>query len=416
MHICIIAQGTRGDVQPMIALGHGLQAAGHHVSIIAGSNFEGWVRGHGIEFTPTIDMEAVMQSERGVAWTESSNNPLKQLQIMRALLTDYGAAMTHPINAHARQADLMIASFVSEPFVQSVSEKSGTPYINAFLQPFRATTTGPASLNALIPTGNSRLNRWMGLLGERMIWSIAADTTNSLRAEIGLSPHTARTYSRRVRHHPTALGVSRHVVPPAADWGVTTEVCGYWFLDEDWSPPANLVSFLNAGSPPVYIGFGSMSSKDPQATLTVILEAARVAEVRVLIASGWGKVQAENLPNNAFIVPHAPHTWLFERVAAVVHHGGAGTTAAGLRAGKPTFIVPHMSDQPYWGRRVHELGAGIRSVLRHKLTTAALASGLRQLTADMRLHDRAAQLGQQIRAERGIDNALRFIEAHAPRR
>jgi sterol 3beta-glucosyltransferase len=411
MHITISALGTRGDVQPMIALGKGLQAAGHHIQMIAGSNFESWLRGYGFDFLPTLDMEAVMQSEKGIIWTQRSDNPLKQLQMMRELLHDTGDTMLNPVVEAAQSTDLLLSGFVSEPFIQTVSEKFGVRYVNTTLQPYRSTRSGAASLNPIVPRGDSVLNLLTGLLGQWFIWWVARETTNNLRAKFGLPAHTARSFYQVTRDVPTVFGFSRHVVPPAPEWSENIKVSGYWFLDEDsdWTPSPSLTQFLESGAPPVYIGFGSMSSADPQATLKLILDALQGR--RGVIASGWGKLDSRSpLPDNAFVLDKAPHSWLFERVAAVVHHGGAGTTAAGLRAGKPTMIIPHMSDQPYWGRRVYDLGVGVKPVLRHKLTVEALADGITQLTSDRAMCDRAAKLGEAIRAERGVENAVRFIE------
>jgi UDP:flavonoid glycosyltransferase YjiC (YdhE family) len=208
------------------------------------------------------------------------------------------------------------------------------------------------------------------------------------------------------------FGFSPHVVPPPDDWGDDAYVTGYWFLDEhpDWQPPADLARFLGDGEPPIYVGFGSMPSADPQATHDLILAALRQAGLRAVIGGGWGGVKPTSAPDFAYFVDHAPHEWLFERVAGVVHHGGAGTTAAGLRAGKPTMIIPHLGDQPYWGRRVHELGVGVKPIPRQKLTVEKLAIGIRSLVTDATLQANAARLGEQIRAERGVENAVRLIE------
>lgn len=414
MKITIAAVGTRGDVQPMIALGQGLQANGHSVRILAGSNFETWVRGYGFDFIPTVDMEALMQSPKGVLWTQSSDKPMKQLQMMSELLQDYEAEMITPLIEGARNTELLISVFVSEPFTQAIGEKFGIPVINAPLQPYRPTRSGPASLIAPVRRGSSPINWLMGAIGERMMWSMARKTANKMRTvDLGLPAHTARTYTRAAHATPTMFGFSRYVVPPPAEWGDNTEVTGYWFLDEDtgWTPPAALMQFLDSGQPPVYIGFGSMSSADPQATLNLIVEAVRRSGQRAVVASGWGRLNSSNvLPESIYLLDKAPHNWLFPRVAAVVHHGGAGTTAAGLRAGKPTMIIPHMSDQPFWGRRVEDLGVGVPAVPRHQLTADILTKGLTELATNASLTAAATTLGANIRAEQGVANAVRFVE------
>lgn len=418
MHITVVALGTRGDVQPILALGKGLLAAGHHVALIAGSNFVEWIRSHGLDAIPAVDMEAVMNSDKGRAWSESSANPLQQIRMMRALVEEHGAAMYQPILEAASSTDLLISGFTSEPFVHAVSEHTGVPSIRALLQPYIPTRSGAASLVPFLPRSNTILNRWMGSISERIIWSVSGATTNQLRARrLGLPPHTAASFLRASAGTPAVLGLSRHVVPVAPDWPTNTVVSGYWFLDEQtgWQPPHDLTRFLDAGPPPVYIGFGSMSSRDPQATLALIREAVRQADCRAIVATGWSGAHAQTTNDQIHMLDHAPHTWLFERVAAVVHHGGAGTTAAALRVGKPMMIVPHMSDQPYWGRRMHELGAGVKPIARHHLTVRTLAQGIRWLLGDARLSEHAQAIGQQIRTEDGVGLAVHAIERFARR-
>jgi sterol 3beta-glucosyltransferase len=413
MHITVVALGTRGDVQPMIALSKGLHSAGHQVTVIAGANFEDWITGHGLKFVPSVDMETLMNSEQGLAWTENSNNPMQQVRMMRSLMNQHGEAMYAPILASADATQLFVSGFVSEPLVQSISEKTGVAYINALLQPQQPTSSGAASLNAIVPQRTSLLNLWMGKLSERILWSVAAETTNRLRTQrLGLRAHTVASYLHARRSAPTMMGFSRHVVPTPQDWPTNTTQTGYWFLDEDegWQPSPALADFLRAGTPPVYIGFGSMSSREPQKTLALILDALKPSGQRAIIAAGWSGVQAEALPENVLLIRSVPHRWLFPRVAVVVHHGGAGTTAAGLRAGKPTLIIPHMSDQPYWGRRMYELEVGVKPIVRSKLTAEALAQGLDQLVQDARLHSKARELSEKINAETGIEDAVSIIE------
>lgn len=411
----MIALGSRGDVQPAIALAKGLQARGHAVKLVAGTNFEAWVRGHGLDFVPTVDMEALMKSPEGVAWV-AEPNPIRQLGHMKKLFTEYASALYGGIAEPAQGADLLLSGFVSDPFSQAASEKFGIPMVNVMLQPYRSTRSGEASLAPIIRHGSSPLNSISGYLGDRLMWSVASTATNRFRGELGLPPHNFGSYMRAIGAIPTIFGFSPRVVPPPEDWH-DAYVTGYWFLDEhpDWQPPDDLAAFLEAGAPPIYVGFGSMSSADPQATLDLIVAALRQTGQRAVIGAGWSGAAAQPLPDFAHLVDHAPHEWLFERVAAVVHHGGAGTTAAGLRAGKPTMVIPHLGDQPYWARRVYELGVGVKPVTRHTLTVDRLAAGIHGLVTDARQRDNAARLGEQIRAERGIENAVEWIDQLAGR-
>ncbi len=414
-HITVAALGSRGDVQPVLALCLGLRAAGHTVTVVAGSNFADWIAAHGLRAVPAVDIEAVMNSERGLVWTESSQSQFKQLQMMASLFDEHAEAMFAPLLALAPETDLYLSGLTSEPLVQTASAQSGVPYLNAFLQPQLPTRSGAATMMPLVARGSSRLNEWVGHLALRLLWRVAAKPANRLRARAGLPPHNAASYAAQQRRTPVIYGYSSHIAPPPPDWPAWATVTGYWFLDEDagWQPPDELKAFLEAGPPPVYIGFGSMANRAPQQTLSLILEAVAQAGARAVIGAGWARLaDGAALPPSVHVVGSAPHGWLFPRVSALIHHGGAGTTAAGLRAGRPSMIIPHMADQPYWGRRVYELGVGVRPVPRHQLTAERLASGLRQLAEDGALRARAAALGQQLAAERGVERAVEVIGAH----
>jgi sterol 3beta-glucosyltransferase len=187
-------------------------------------------------------------------------------------------------------------------------------------------------------------------------------------------------------------------------------VTGYWFLDDaGWVMPPSLRGFLEAGPPPVYVGFGSIPSMDPVRTTTMIVDALAVVGQRGILASGWGGLAAAPLAEHVYVLDAAPHDRLFPHVAAVVHHGGAGTTAAGLRAGRPTVICPFFGDQPFWGWRIAELGVGPAPIAFKYLTAEKLAKAIRRAVTDPEMHRRAAELGSRIREENGVGRAVELI-------
>jgi sterol 3beta-glucosyltransferase len=214
---------------------------------------------------------------------------------------------------------------------------------------------------------------------------------------------------------PVLYSFSRHILPPPTDWSEQVNITGYWVLNEspNWQPPPDLLKSLDAGPPPVFIGFGSMSGRDPARTTRLVLEALAKTGQRGLLVTGWGGLEAEKLPEDVFKIENAPYDWLFPHMAAVVHHGGAGTTAAGLQAGKPTVICPFVADQPFWGQRVAALGAGPPPIPQRKLTTDNLASAIQQAATDTGMQQRAAALGEKIRAEDGTGQAVSLIEKYA---
>jgi sterol 3beta-glucosyltransferase len=193
-------------------------------------------------------------------------------------------------------------------------------------------------------------------------------------------------------------------------------VAGYWFLDqlEGYQPPSELQDFLKSGPPPVYIGFGSMVDQERAHITGIIVESLQRVECRGILLGGWAQLGTGDLPGSIYLVDQVPHEWLFPRVAAVVHHGGAGTSAAGFRAGIPTITVPFYADQFFWGWRASQLGVGPPPIARKDLTAEKLADAIRQALSDGGIRDRAEALGERIRQEDGVKRAVDYIE-NAPR-
>lgn len=412
MQITILAIGSHGDVQPMIALGQGLERAGYNVRIAAGDNFREWVYRHGLDFAPLgIDMHALMNSSGGVAWTQAGMNPLSSAKHMRDLMNAYFLdALPHILEA-CRDADILIGAFFSDPYLEAIAEKYNLPHISASLQPYNPSRSGASSIISVLPDHNLFINRWAGMAAHRVVWHIAKESVNTLRTQfLHLEPHTASSFRKAIRAIPTVYGFSAHVVPPAPEWDRFARVTGYWFLDEaeEWQPPAGLQHFMDAGTPPVYVGFGSMSDVDPEATFKLITDALKKAGVRGVIGGGWAGIRG-SASDSLYVLDYAPHAWLFDRVAVTVHHGGAGTTAASVRAGIPSVIVPHMADQPFWANRLHALRVSPAPVPRQKLTAELLAERLRQAVKSTAMHDRAAALGEKVRAENGVETAVDTI-------
>jgi sterol 3beta-glucosyltransferase len=242
----------------------------------------------------------------------------------------------------------------------------------------------------------------------------AGKHVNAWREAHGLSPQKRFDilHTTDGKDIPVLHGFSRHVVPQPSDWPKTASTTGYWFLDESdgWSPPAELEAFLEAGPPPVYVGFGSMAGRDPRRLTEAVISALQQAGVRGILATGWGGLKAGVLPKAILQIDQIPHAWLFPRMAALVHHGGAGTTAAALRAGRPSVFVPFFGDQHFWGWRVHTLGAGSQPIPQKKLTVEKLATAIEDVTSNPAIRSKAEDLGGKIRSEDGIGNAVKVIE------
>jgi UDP:flavonoid glycosyltransferase YjiC (YdhE family) len=218
----------------------------------------------------------------------------------------------------------------------------------------------------------------------------------------------------RRQRYPILYGFSPTVVPKPADWGERIHVTGYWFLERpsDWQPPADVADFIRSGPPPVYVGFGSMGNRDPREVTEIVLDALDRCRQRGVILTGWGGLSRADLPDNVFGIESMPFDWLFPRMSAVVHHGGAGTTSAGLRAGVPSVIVPFFADQPFWAERVCRLGVGPGPVHRKRLTAERLARAISIAVNDSRMRDRAGEIGERIRGEDGVAAAVHFIDRY----
>jgi UDP:flavonoid glycosyltransferase YjiC (YdhE family) len=258
------------------------------------------------------------------------------------------------------------------------------------------------------------------LVAEQVLWQpirrqVNEGLVNKLKIKpVRLTGPFVELYEERT---PVLYGFSQLVAPPPHDWPTEHHVTGYWFLDspQNWQPPKELAAFLAEGPPPVYIGFGSMTHRSPEESTELILEALHLAGQRGVLLHGWGGMAKTKLPSNVIMVESIPHQWLFPRMAAVAHHGGAGTTAASLRSGVPSIVVPHFADQPYWGERVAALGVGPRPRARARLTAQKLADSIDQALSDQTMRERAAKLGEALRAEDGVGNAVKVIERHLSR-
>jgi sterol 3beta-glucosyltransferase len=234
------------------------------------------------------------------------------------------------------------------------------------------------------------------------------------KKEFGRAPKDfACPYGKQVtRTHPTVISCSNNVFPRPADWPEGVHNTGYWFLDEEagWTPSDDLVRFLENGDPPVYVGFGSLGgATEAKQTMKMIIESLKRCGQRGILATGWsGTTKMDKLPDDIFILESAPHAWLFPRMKAVVHHGGAGTTAAGLRAGIPSIVIPHGNDTPAWGRRVYELGVGPKPIPRKKLNVERLSDAINESLSD-EIPSKARDLGKKIQSEDGAGNAAKMI-------
>lgn len=419
--IVIFTIGTQGDVRPCVALGRGLARAGYPVRIATSENFAALVEEAGLEFYPlTADFQAMLEADRTIA-----DQGLDLRAMARIFRQRYAAWAPHWVEeglAASDGAGLLIGVSNSTLLAEALSEVRKVPFAIARLQPL----TPSRLLPPLVLSGSRRRLPGVLSLGAHhllflLVWKVMRPAINDVvRPRLGLEPHPWHgPYLGRDNLHAARVinGFSRHVVPRPADWPDSSQVTGYWFLDQpQWRPPEALTRFLAAGPAPIYVGFGSMVSNDATAFTQTVLDAIEKSGQRAVLASGWGGLDggAPSLEKGGarderiFFLRYAPHDWLFPRMSAAVHHGGAGTTAAAARAGIPSVIVPFYGDQPFWARSLHARGVAPPALDRKSLTTDGLAAAL--AAAQAPAMQRAARLlGEAVRAEDGVGEALHHL-------
>jgi sterol 3beta-glucosyltransferase len=399
MKIVIATIGSRGDVQPYLNLAQGLLAAGHDVRLATNPTLGPLAASHGVPFTPVgcpVDMglEGARLLERSF-----DNMWIGMLRVMQL-----GARLVEEaypdVLAACRDADLIVTSDTGSGVAEA--EKLGKAWISVTLQPARLPVAGEQQAG---PVG--RAIGW--LMGRLFI-----GPTNRFRKRVG-APQV-EDITKMLSGFMILLPVSRYVAPPNPDWATQVTQTGYWFARpvDGWQPPPDLLDFLLAGDKPVGVSLGVMSvqGKKAQESARIVLEAVQRAGVRAIL-QGWdpGLLHTLGAGVNVYCAGALPHNWLFDQVSAVIHHGGFGTTAAGLRSGAPSIVIPHIIDQYAWGKTVFDLGAGPQPISRGKLTGENLAAAIRQTLDDAALRTKAAEIGNAIRSEAdGVSEAVRWIE------
>lgn len=418
MTVFIATFGSRGDVEPFLALGLGLKAAGSDVVLCTSSRFEAWIAGHGLAVrTVSDDLLKLMDTEDGRTVMDPGGRPLSAVRA-GLRINKVAASMNERMMGEywAAAQDVNPDTILFHPKALAaphIAEKLGAKPILAMLQPMLVETAAyPAAGVPALPWG------WYNRLSYKAVaagYGAYANMINRFRREaLGLK-NAAKvmdlTRDAQGRAVPVLHGFSRHVAPRPDDWPDNAYVNGYWRLEggSEWTPPDDLAAFLAAGPPPVFVGFGSIAGRDPAGLAETVVSALAKAGQRGLLATGWNGLDPKNVPDTVFVLESAPYEWLFPRMAAVVHHGGAGTTAAGLRAGKPSLICPFFGDQGFWGDRVLRLGAGPKPIPQKNLTVSRLAKAIRTAATNDAIRTNAQDIGERLRSEDGVGQTVRLI-------
>jgi UDP:flavonoid glycosyltransferase YjiC (YdhE family) len=408
MRIVIMAVGSRGDVAPYTGLGVRLQEEGHQVTLATHQLFEELVRSRGLGFHALpLDTQEEMTSRLAASGTSS---PLKVTLAVNKVVAEHAGPMAQAMLAAARQADVVLltpAGWIGG----HVAEGLGLPSMGVYLQPMTPTREFPpctVTTRSLGGWGNRKAATALRGLGQQPFRKVV----DELRTELGLPVMKPDAWLAQVEaaRWPICYGYSPVVVPQPADWPEWNHTVGYWWPapDPDFKPAPELVDFLAAGPAPVYIGFGSMPTDDREALSWLVVTALRRSGLRAVVNTGWAGLTAAG--ENVLTVSEVPHDWLFPQVAAVVHHAGAGTAAAGLRAGVPTVPVPFMVDQPFWAQRLKGLGVAPEVIPFRRLSADKLASALTEATTRPDYRRRAAEVSTRLAEEDGAAGVLRVLE------
>ncbi len=418
--ILICTYGTRGDVEPFVALSKKLQTAGTEVLLATSERFEAFARENGVPFLAMSDESlAAIESPDGRAMLEGGAGLRRRIAAGIRL-----ARRSGPINA-ALMAEVWSAAqnFAPDAIVYHsklfaaphVAEKLGVPAFLGALQPMLVPTSVFPAMG-IPPLEFPGYNRLSYKLVNASFGALRKSVNRFREETLGLRP----IKSARVVPFPPGAGTipvlhahGSAVLPRPRDWPEHAHVTGYWRLAPaaDFTPPAELATFLDSGPAPVFVGFGSMTSMNPRALGTLVAGALRQAGQRGVVARGWAELELEG-GDDVIAIPPVPYSWLFPRMAAVVHHGGAGTTAEGFHAGVPTLICPFIGDQPGWARLSVELGVGAQPVKRSRLTQDRLAAAITEVTGNPGLRENAALLAARLAEEDGVSNAVDIILAH----
>jgi sterol 3beta-glucosyltransferase len=416
MRITILSLGSRGDVQPFLALAVGLQKTGRHkVRFAAPDNFESLAREYNLKFTPLgVDTQILL----GAGGIDPDRNVLLWFWEVIHALKPLAEKVADNTWLACQDSEFIIYSMMGIG-AYHVAEKLGIPCIMASPIPGFEPTRAYPNPNGLFPSLSlGGEYNWLTHIVSRYLFQLIIgppiNRWRKVKLDLPAIPFTKYPYSHLGGLPQTILGCYSSVVSPKPlDWGENVRICGYWFLDppSDWQPSTQLSAFIEEGEPPVYFGFGSMANRAPKVTAEIAQEALEKTGKRGIFATGWGGLDKVGLSDQILVLDSIPHAWLFPRMAAVVHHGGAGTTAAGLRAGIPSIVIPHLGDQRYWGQRVKELGVGPDPISIRNLTSERLAAAITSATTDLNLQARAATLGEYIRSEDGVARATEIIES-----
>lgn len=413
MKIGIQTWGSDGDILPFIALANGLRVSGHNVTVAYTSVDNKDYSFYGDRFD--ISLEKVYEKfdegkTRVFADITASKDPLKQLAL---ILQSYFDPAVEEMYAASKQLcvdnDLVIGHAIHYPLA-TAAEKSKCPRVPVILCPM------PVKTSYVSPFG-SNLGKWLNNLlwnlGDRIVRKKVYQTADRLRTQEGLAPFKNLQKDLYISKELTLIATCKPLCPKPPDWGDNIQICGFLNppkVNTVWEMSSELQKFLDAGEPPVYFTFGSCTQFDLEGTTRLFIEATKKSGVRAIIQSNWDDLPNPPFDPNIYRVQTIPHENIFPYCSVVVHHGGSGTTQSTLRAGRPSIVVAHAFDQPYWGKKLYEIGVAGKPLQKQTVTSQNLADSILTVLKTTGLSQRALGVSQTMREEDGVGNAVSLIE------
>jgi sterol 3beta-glucosyltransferase len=411
MKITILTYGSRGDIQPFLPLSLRLMERGHSVKLAGPARFARLVEEYAVDFAP-LSGDPEDLSRR---LNDAGRNFIRLVRELTNHAVEIGADIWRETQEACQEAELIIHTFTHAVGAHTLAREKNIPDIHVQLFPMFAPTS---------EYPNITVSRWMpGFLNHvthrsaaKITWWTSRFGFERVRRRAGLPRRKLYwPFDETAERPPTPIlcAWSPIILPPSRDWPAHTHVTGYYHLPLDHAsqPDSELHSFLQSGEPPVCISFGSMIHRDARRIYEVAREALKHTANRAVVLSGWGRTK-DSSSRDILYLEAAPHDWLLPRCKAVIHHGGAGTSAAGLRAGIPNIVVPFMGDQSFWGERIYSIGVGPRPLPIKSLSVETLAGALAEVEGES-LRTRAQHIGEQLRGEDGAGTAIKWIEKYS---
>lgn len=398
MRLAIVTFGTEGDARPLAALGHALARAGHGVLLLGEARTLGTARALGL---PVATLSGDI---RQLFAGHGAHGGRRIAKAMLALMNAHAAAWMREVQPAAQGCDALVVSGLASFAGFSVAERLGVPAIGAGMFPLTPTRefASPLLPPRWIPAW---LNRASMAMTNQMLWRGCRQALNRARAEVLALPRRDALWT----DHAMLYGISPTLLPRPADWPANATLCGQWVppLARSYTPPPALAEFLAAGDAPIYAGFGSMTGIDMPTLLAAFVKA--LDGRRAVFWPGWNGMGEARLPRNVHCIEATPHAWLFPRMAAIIHHGGSGTTHSAARAGKPSIVMPFAGDQGFWAERLYRLGIAPAAVSAAHPSARRLAAAL-DFAGRSAVVARAAEVGRAIAQEDGLATAVATLD------